>query len=133
LSDHSSYAEDLELFVEAARTDSRNKLEQLHAALGDAYWVRVRDSGSVSNELRQPDDCYGPKEDLVEVFGHVAGVGVVDWEFPSLVGKEIEALLRASGVAMRGSREPNSPVRSMRSSLIRGLNSSACETKLSRT
>ncbi len=99
--DHDGYAEDLKLFVAAAGTDSRNKLEQLHAALGDAYWVRVRDSGSVSSELRQPDECYGPKENLIAIFGHVPGVGVVDWEVPGLVGKEIEALLRASGVAMR--------------------------------
>jgi hypothetical protein len=95
----SEYAEDIQKIVEAYKTDSTSRRNDLIRHLCDVAWVRCRNAASGNILLKVPGSAYLPTQKLRQLFEGISVVWFVDREMPFLQGKQIQDVLEAAGVS----------------------------------
>lgn len=91
------YSTDIKRILAAFATDSKRQREKLLDVLREKSFVKAIDAGIGSRCSAKPGDVYLATERLMELFGGVDGVLLVDNSCSCLRGEEVRDLLEACG------------------------------------
>ncbi|TEF12275.1 DUF3883 domain-containing protein [Pseudomonas aeruginosa] len=97
--DDDTYAEDIERIRTAFGTDSAAQKEKLRAALREASFVMVVDTGDGKAYVAKPGDIYIATDRLQQLFAGVRDILIVDNEYDCLRGEDIRDLLVSCGAS----------------------------------
>ena len=114
------YAADIERIRNAFNTDSKTQREKLLAALREATFVMVVDTGDGTGYVAKPGGIYIATDRLKQLFTGVPDVRIVDDGYPCLRGEEMRELLEACG-ALRYLRPEKAPVEHYWSDRLKAL------------
>lgn len=106
--DDGAYAADIERIRSAFSTDSTTQREKLRAALREATFVMVVDTGDGEGYVAKPGDIYIATDRLKQLFTGAPDVLIVDDEYDCLRGESMRELLEACG-ALRYPRPIEAP------------------------
>lgn len=97
--DDDAYAADVERIRAAFSTDSGVQKEKLRAALRDANFVMVVDTGDGKSYVAKPSEVYIATDRLQQLFAGVHDILIVDNEYDCLRGEDIRDLLVSCGAS----------------------------------
>lgn len=97
--DDDAYAADIERIRAAFSTDSGVQKEKLRAALRDANFVMVVDTGDGKPYVAKPCEVYIATDRLQQLFAGVPDILIVDNEYDCLRGEDIRDLLVSCGAS----------------------------------
>ena len=95
--DDSDYEADIQLIVEAHKSDESSRRKELIDALGNVKFVKAVDAGDGSSHFSEPDEVYLATGEQKNLFAGVDGVRFLDDSQQYLKNREVAAVLEDCG------------------------------------